>query len=951
MRSVSKANNKEYKDTLNLPRTNFAMRGNLPKREPEFIDYWNSIDLYKKQRALFKGRPKFILHDGPPYANGAIHLGHAVNKILKDMIVKSRGQLGYDAPYVQGWDCHGLPIELVVERKYGKVGEELTAAEFRAKCREFATSQIAIQAEGIARLGVLADDENPYITMKQETEADIVLALRDIVKAGHLEKGARPVNWCVDCGSSLAEAEVEYADKRSSSIDVAFKVIDTALLGEKIEYDLTDQSVSVVIWTTTPWTLPGNAAVSAHADYDYLLVENSSGALYLIAEELKESLAERWETQLTELVRFKGALLERMALQHPLYERTVLLILGEHVTLDAGTGFVHTAPAHGEEDYSVAQAYNLPFESYVLSNGDFSASTPLFAGENVRTVDDKVIAALEKAGTLVAQSKIEHSYPHCWRHKTATIFRATPQWFISMDKNGLRSEILKEIDRVQFVPSWGRERLYGMIEGRGDWCISRQRYWGVPIPFFLHKESGELHPRTYELMGEVAERIRKEGLEGWFSAEVSDYLPAEEAAQYEKNLDILDVWFDSGTTHYSVLSKRDELTYPADLYLEGSDQHRGWFNSSICTSVAMNGVAPYKALLTHGFTVDSQGRKMSKSLGNGVEPQDVIDKMGADVLRLWVSSTDYRGEIPVSDEILKRTSETYRRIRNTVRFLLANTDEFNFNEDRIADDQLLPLDRWIVARAKAVQEEIKAAYEEYAFHNVYQKLHHFCSLDLGSFYLDIIKDRQYTSAKNSVARRSCQTALFHVLEAMVRWMAPILTFTAEEVWLNMRDRGDQRAESVYLETFYEGLFGLDDESLFTEQFWSDLLAVRSEVQRAIEGVRNEGVIGSSLEARATLYCSEGLYKELSALEDELRFVLLTSYADLKPLAEADHSLEVFELDGEQFTVEVTALGDAYRKCERCWHHREEVGEDSEHPTLCNRCITNLTPEGEIRKYA
>ncbi len=948
---MSRENKKEYKDTLNLPQTNFAMRGNLPKREPEFIDYWKSIDLYEKQREIFAGRPKFVLHDGPPYANGAIHLGHAVNKILKDMIVKSRSQLGFDAPYVQGWDCHGLPIELVVERQYGKVGKELTAAEFRQKCREFATSQIAIQADGIKRLGVLADDENPYITMNQNTEADIVLALRDIVKGGHLEKGARPVNWCVDCGSSLAEAEVEYADKRSSSIDVAFEVVDREELFEKIGLEPIDQPLSVVIWTTTPWTLPGNAAVSAHANYQYALVKNSEGALYLVADELVEALSERWKSELTVLKRFEGGVLENIALKHPLFDRNVPLILGDHVTLDAGTGFVHTAPAHGDEDYAVALEYKIPFENYVLANGDYSEATPLFAGLNIRDADPVVIEALEKAGTLVAKSGITHSYPHCWRHKTPTIYRATPQWFISMDKNGLRPAILKEIDKVQFIPSWGRERLYGMIEGRGDWCISRQRYWGVPIPFFLHKESGELHPETEALMTEVAERIRKDGLEAWFGAKVSDFLPAEEAELYEKNLDILDVWFDSGTTHYSVLSKRAELTYPADLYLEGSDQHRGWFNSSICTSVAMNGIAPYKALLTHGFTVDAQGRKMSKSLGNGVEPQDVIDKMGADVLRLWVSSTDYRGEIPVSDEILTRTSETYRRIRNTVRFLLANTNEFNLEKDGIAMDELLPLDRWIVARALEVQNEIEEAYTDYAFHNVYQRLHHFCSLDLGSFYLDIIKDRQYTAAKDSLARRSCQTALFHVLEAMVRWMAPILTFTAEEVWLNMRERGDERLESVYLTTFYDKLQPLDEKDGFTAKFWSDLLTVRSEVSRAIEKVRTDGLIGSALEARATIYASDGLKRELDQLEDELRFVLLTSYADVKPLAEADESLARFELDSEEYAVEVTPLGEGYQKCDRCWHHREDVGSSSEHPDLCGRCITNVEEEGEVRRYA
>nr|WP_279618209.1 isoleucine--tRNA ligase [Ignatzschineria sp. RMDPL8A] len=938
-----------YKDTLNLPQTDFAMRGNLPVREPIFIDHWNNIDLYKKQRAKFEGRPKFVLHDGPPYANGAIHLGHAVNKILKDMIIKSRGQLGYDAPYVQGWDCHGLPIELVVERKFGKVGEKLTEAEFRAKCREFAKSQIDIQAEGIERLGVLSHKEAPYITMNQDTEADIVLALKEIVKGGHIEKGARPVNWCIDCGSSLAEAEVEYEDKTSLSIDVAFGVEDQAELEKRINVSL-DKPASVVIWTTTPWTLPGNAAVSAHPEFDYVVVD-AEEAYYLVAAELAESLRERWGKALPVVAEFKGEALENLRVFHPFSGETVPVILGDHVTLDAGTGFVHTAPAHGEEDYAVAQKYNVSFENYVLANGTFNSQTPFFAGMNIRKAEPEILAKLEEKGILVCQSKIRHSYPHCWRHKTPTIFRATPQWFISMDKKGLRQDILSEIDKVQFVPSWGRERLYGMIEGRGDWCISRQRYWGVPIPFFLHKETGELHPRTDELLQEVSDRIRKDGLEAWFGATVEDFLPAGEANDYEKNRDILDVWFDSGTTHFSVLSRRDELQYPADLYLEGSDQHRGWFNSSICTSTAINGIAPYKALLTHGFTVDGQGRKMSKSLGNGVDPHEEIKKRGADVLRLWVSSTDYRTEIPVSDEILTRTADTYRRIRNTMRFLLANTNEFDMDENGLSYDEMLPLDRWIVDRALTVQKEIAEAFTSYSFHNVYQKLHYFCSIDLGSFYLDIIKDRQYTCAKESLARRSCQTALFHVLEAMVRWMAPILSFTAEEIWLNMRERGDERSESVFLETFYEGLVPLDENSAFSHKFWSELLTVRAEVAKAIEKTRNEGAIGASLEARAVIYADGELYNDIAALEDELRFVLLTSYAEVKPMAEKPSDLETLEVEGLTFAVAVSALGEEYHKCERCWHHRDDVGKVEVHPTLCGRCVENLSPLGEERKYA
>ncbi|WP_077926803.1 isoleucine--tRNA ligase, partial [Wohlfahrtiimonas larvae] len=655
--------NHKYKDSLNLPTTNFDMRANLPIKEPKFVEFWESIDLYAKQRKQFAGKPKFVLHDGPPYANGALHLGHFVNKTLKDIIVKSHGQMGYDSPYVPGWDCHGLPIELVVERKFGKVGPEMTAEEFRQKCADFAATQVDLQRDEFKRFGILGDFNNPYLTYNQKTEANTVRALAKIYENGHMERGSRPVNWCLDCGSSLAEAEVEYADKKSPSIDVKFSVVDLAAFNAAINVNVTE-SVSVVIWTTTPWTLPANEAVSVHPEYDYSVVE-FNGEQLVVATELVEGLAKRWKGDITVKATFKGKVLEGLQLNHCFYDKQVPVILGEHVTLDGGTGCVHTAPSHGDDDYKVGLQYDLPMVNYVLGNGDYSSEVPLFAGQNIRAVEDNIIATLKEKNTLVFLSKIDHSYPHCWRHKTPTIYRATAQWFISMDNKNLRQDILKAIDGVKFTPSWGQARLYGMIEGRGDWCISRQRYWGNPIPLFLHKETGELHPETAQLMLKVADKIEEKGLTGWFEADITEFLNVEDAANYEKNKDILDVWFDSGTTHYTVLRQREELTYPADLYLEGSDQHRGWFNSSICTSVAMDGIAPYKQLLTHGFTVDSQGRKMSKSLGNGIEPQDVMDKMGADVLRLWVSSTDYRGEIPVSDEILKRTSETYRRIRNT----------------------------------------------------------------------------------------------------------------------------------------------------------------------------------------------------------------------------------------------------------------------------------------------
>ncbi len=938
--------NHTYKDSLNLPTTNFDMRANLPTKEPKFVEFWESIDLYAKQRKQFAGKPKFVLHDGPPYANGALHLGHFVNKTLKDIIVKSHSQMGYDSPYVPGWDCHGLPIELVVERKFGKVGPEMTAEQFRQKCADFAATQVDLQRDEFKRFGILGDFDRPYLTYDKKTEANTVRALAKIYENGHMERGSRPVNWCLDCGSSLAEAEVEYADKKSPSIDVKFSVVDLAAFNAVTNANVA-APLSVVIWTTTPWTLPANEAVSVHPEYDYSVVEFNSEQL-VVATELVEGLAKRWKGDITVKATFKGKVLENLMLNHPFYDKQVPVILGEHVTLEGGTGCVHTAPSHGDDDYKVGLQYNLPMVNYVLGNGDYSSEVPLFAGQNITTVESNIIETLKEKNTLVFLSKIDHSYPHCWRHKTPTIYRATAQWFISMDNKHLRQDILKAIDGVKFTPSWGQARLYGMIEGRGDWCISRQRYWGNPIPLFLHKETGELHPNTAELMLKVADQIEAKGLTGWFEADITKFLNAEDSANYEKNKDILDVWFDSGTTHYTVLRQREELTYPADLYLEGSDQHRGWFNSSICTSVAMDGIAPYKQLLTHGFTVDSQGRKMSKSLGNGIEPQDVMDKMGADVLRLWVSSTDYRGEIPVSDEILKRTSETYRRIRNTVRFLLANTGEFDFKKDAVPMDELLPLDRWVIDRAHQLQQEISEHYVDFSFHNIYQKLQSFCSIDLGSFYLDITKDRQYTCAKDSRARRSCQTALHHVLEALVRWMAPILSFTAEETWQNMREKDSDRLESIFLAEFYTGLVPLENTK-FDRPFWDMLLNVRSEVSKEIEKHRANGEIGSSLQSNATIYCSQGIFDKLAMLEDELRFVLLTSYATVKPLADKAEDLAVFDLEGEQFAVEIEVNN--HKKCVRCWHYREDVGTHAGHEDLCDRCITNLTPEGENRQYA
>ncbi len=938
----------QYKHTLNLPETNFPMKGNLPVKELEILTYWQDLKLYQRQRESFAGKEKFILHDGPPYANGALHLGHAVNKILKDIIVKSQGQLGLDAPYVPGWDCHGLPIELVVEKKHGKVGVQLDAPTFREHCRQFALSQVEIQKKGFIRFGILGDWENPYLTLHARTEAETIRALAKIVSNGHLERGLRPVNWCLECSSSLAEAEVEYEEKTSYSIDVKFPVMNESELATALDCTLSGKGkVSVIIWTTTPWTLPGNEAVSLHADYDYVLLQVEDER-FIVAADLIEALQARWQKNCVELQRFKGKKLDKLLLKHPLFDKQVLVVLGEHVALDAGTGCVHTAPAHGNEDWEVGLIYNLPVDNPVLANGVYASYIPKYAGLHIRKAEPVIIDDLRHADMLVAETKISHQYPHCWRHKTPTIFRATPQWFISMDKNGLRKNILNEIRQVKFTPDWGQARLELMIANRGDWCISRQRSWGVPIPFFLDKETGALHPNTVDLMEIVADRVETQGLEAWFQATVQEYLSAEDADHYEKNQDILDVWFDSGTTHSTVLKHRSELAFPADLYLEGSDQHRGWFNSSICTSVAMYQKASYKGVLTHGFTVDAQGRKMSKSLKNGIDPDDIIHKMGADILRLWIASTDYRGEIPVSEEILKRTADVYRRLRNTARFLLANLTGFDPAKDLLPASKLLALDQWVIDRAFLLQQELALAYKEYNFHHIFQKLHHFCSIELGSFYLDVIKDRQYTCAKDSVARRSCQTALYHILEALVRWLAPILSFTAEEIWLHM-PKIEQRPPSVFLTNFYEGLTPLADDSVLGRVFWDKVLTVRIEVAKALEKARAEGVIGSSLAAELTLYVSPSLHQLLSLLENELRFVFITSEVNVLPLTDLDNEAVIHLTEHESLMIVVNAS--LHQKCVRCWHHRADVGQHEEHPLLCERCIENLTPSGEVRHFA
>ena len=935
----------EYKDTLNLPKTDFPMRGNLAQREPQMLKEWESQNLYQKIRQICAGRPKSVLHDGPPYANGDIHIGHAVNKILKDIINKSRTLDGFDAPYVPGWDCHGLPIELQVEKKVGKPGRKVSAAEFREACRAYAQKQVDGQREDFKRLGVLGDWENPYLTMNFQQEADIIRALGRIVEAGHVHKGSKPVNWCTDCGSALAEAEVDYMDKMSLAIDVAFEVLDDEAAMYRchsVPGDHGQGPLFVVIWTTTPWTLPANQAVALNPELDYAIVQ-AGERRFLVAEGLMKEALGRWGLNDYRVIGYgKGEAFEGLMLKHPFYDREVPIILGEHVTLDAGTGAVHTAPGHGLEDYVVGQKYHLKVDNPVLGNGCFNEDTPLFAGEHVFSANDKVIDVLKARGALLHEERLTHSYPHCWRHKTPIIFRATPQWFISMDQNGLREAALKEIDNVEWLPEWGKERIRGMVENRPDWCISRQRTWGVPITLFVHGKTGKLHPDSADLFEKVAQRVEKEGIEAWFRLQPEDLL-GEEAAEYEKVTDTLDVWFDSGVTHACVLDRREELHRPAELYLEGSDQHRGWFQSSLLTSVAMTGKAPYKACLTHGFTVDADGRKMSKSLGNVIQPQKVTKNLGADIIRLWVAATDYRAEMSVSDEILKRMADAYRRIRNTTRFLLANLFDFDPARNAVAPDDMVELDRWAVARARGLQEEIKAAYRDYNFHLIYQKVLQFCVVDMGGFYLDVIKDRQYTTRTDSLPRRSCQTAIHHIVEAMVRWLAPILSFTAHEAW---RHIPGERSESVFLETWYDGLFGLEGQGELTEADWQRILEARGAVSQQLEGMRKAGDIGSSLDAEVTLYCDGELHASLAKLGDELRFVLITSYASLRPQADRTDGAMDSELEG----LAIEAMASRHAKCVRCWHHREDVGSHPDHPELCGRCVENVDGEGETRRY-
>jgi isoleucyl-tRNA synthetase len=924
----------DYKKTLNLPDTPFPMRGDLAKREPQRVAEWRDKGVYRRLRDVAKGRPKFVLHDGPPYANGDIHIGTAVNKILKDIVVKSKSLAGFDAPYVPGWDCHGMPIEVQIEKQHGK---NLPAEETLRLCRAYAAEQIERQKADFRRLGVLGEWDDPYQTMAPRNEADEIRVLARLLEKGYVYRGLKPVNWCFDCGSALAEAEVEYEDRKDPAIDVAFRVFQPDLprlwsaFGSKA---VSEKPVYAVIWTTTPWTLPGNQALNAHPDFTYELVDTQKGLLILAAE-LREACLKRYGLEGKVLASSKGSALEHIRFQHPFYERTAPVYLGEYVTLDTGTGIVHSAPAYGVEDFDSCRRYGMKDDAIltpVLGDGKFAPSLPLFGGMSIWDANPKIVKAIEQKGALLAVDwKHTHSYMHCWRHKTPVILRATTQWFAALDRKvgmeTLRETALRGVESTQFFPAWGQARLHGMIVNRPDWTLSRQRQWGTPMPFFLHKETGEPHPRTLELFEQVAKRVEKGGIEAWHTLKTGELLGAE-AAQYEKGRDTLDVWFDSGSTHQTVLrGSHATLGFPADMYLEGSDQHRGWFHSSLLVSCMLDGVPPYKGLLTHGFVIDLEGRKMSKSKGNTMAPQEISNTLGAEILRLWVASSDYSSELNLSAEILKRVVESYRRIRNTLRFLLANTSDFDLARDAVPLERMLEIDRYALAMTARLQLEVADDYARYQFHLVAQKLQGFCAEDLGAFYLDVLKDRLYTCGASSVARRSAQTALWHVTNALVRLMAPILSFTAEELWQVFTGKGD---DSVFYQTLHELPKPAGADELLKK--WDRLRELRAPVLKRIEDLRAAGKVGSSLQAEADLHVNGADHELLASLGEDLRFVLITSAARVHRAA-------------AQSRIEVAPS--AHAKCGRCWHYRADVNEAG----LCGRCRSNLDGLGEPRTHA
>jgi isoleucyl-tRNA synthetase len=939
----------DYKQTLNLPETEFPMRGNLAKREPDMLASWIAADWHQQIREVQSSREQtFVLHDGPPYANGDIHIGHAVNKVLKDIIVKSKGLAGFNAPYIPGWDCHGLPIEHKVETAIGKIGDQFkSASEFRNACREYAATQIERQKVDFQRLGILGDWDHPYLTMDYKVEADIVRSLGRIIENGHFHQGAKPVYWCMDCESALAEAEVEYHDRKTWTVDVAFPIENTNQIEDVFAVSSeVASSAAMAIWTTTPWTLPANQFVAVNAELPYVLVEfDKDGHRWtlVLAEGRLEALSERYGVEGFKILgRTLGHAVAGIRCGAPWDGRIVPVITGDHVTLEAGTGVVHSAPAYGLEDFHAAKSLDLELLTPVRDDGTFSDTVSVVAGLHVEKAGPMILEYLAEKGRLVHKARLEHSYPHCWRHKTPVIYRATPQWFIRMQGEGLIETARQAVETsIKFTPTWGENRLAAMLEDRPDWCISRQRNWGVPITVFVHQETSQLHPDTEQLFETIAQRIEQVGINAWFDLDPTELL-GEDAVNYRKVTDVLDVWFDSGTTHASVLGLREGLHFPADLYLEGSDQHRGWFQSSLLTSVAIHGCAPYKGLLTHGFTVDQDGRKMSKSLGNVIPPQDVMNTLGADILRLWIASADFTKEMTVSHEILNRTSDTYRRIRNTARFLLANMAGFEPATDQVADDDLVSLDAEMIRRTTELASKIMGHYARYEFSEVTQALHHFCVDDLGGFYLDIVKDRQYTLKPDSHARKSCQTALYLITDALVRWMAPILSFTAQEIWEAMP--GERPHQFVFAVTQAD-LPGANGRAQVN---WQLIQSAKESVNQAIEAARNDGLVKGPLSAEVALYADGEVFDALTTLGDEVRFVTITSEVDLYALTEAPDGAVTYSVC-PQLAVVVRATES--EKCERCWHHRPDVGAVSKHPTLCTRCVDNVEGAGEERTFA
>ena len=918
-----------YRDTLNLPQTELSMKAGLPKKEPEILDFWNDIGLYEKIRQQNLNNKKFILHDGPPYANGAIHLGHSVNKILKDITIKSKTLQGLDAPYVPGWDCHGLPIELNVEKKHGKRSELVQNKKmFQEACKEYALTQIESQKKDFIRLGVLGEWDNPYKSLDSSFEANAVRALGRIYEAGHIEKGEKPVHWCQDCGSALAEAEVEYQDKTSKSIDVAFKANEQSLkkLNEVFATNIVD-GISFVIWTTTPWTIPSNVAVCINPELDYALIK-LDGEHLVIAEAMIELCMERWGTTSELVSKTLGKNLVDISLIHPFIKRNSELLHGDHVTTEAGTGCVHTAPAHGLDDYFICKKHGIETFKALNSKGFFKEEFEFIAGLPASKADPLVIEKLNEVKALVNCDDFHHSYPHCWRHKSPLIFTSTAQWFISMNKSGLLNEALQSISGVSWEPSWGEQRIEGMLTDRPDWCISRQRNWGVPITLIVHKESGTIHPNQSELFKQFANLIEENGISSWESLDLNEFI--DDGDSYIKITDSLDVWFDSGVTHFAVSEQRFEEGIVADLYLEGSDQHRGWFQSSLLTSIAMNGRAPYKAVLTHGFVVDENGRKQSKSLGNVVSPQKVWDSLGADILRLWVASADFRSEMVASDEILKRVSDQYRRIRNTFRFILGNLNDFDESKKIVFEDQI-ELDKWIVLETSKLQEDVLKLYESYSYHNVVQKIHNFCVNELGGIYLDIVKDRLYTCKDSSHARQSCQTSLNYVLNTMVRLTAPILSFTSEEIWQTHSSLKGQN-ESIFLSKYFESK--QEGECVISSSDWARIFEIKDIVNQSIERLRNENKLKGSLDSNVIISANEEDKSVLDKLGSELHFVFISSQASV--------------IDGDTLSIQIDQMSD--EKCTRCWHRDSTVGESKVHPEICLRCEENIDQSGESRSF-